>query len=249
MCTQLDISRQQARIALKYLTDIGIIEEPTGNQRGTNYTLCKSSSYADLEPTRNQRGTNGTIPDTHKEPTRNQQPISVSDSYADLEPTRNQRPSLSSLDIISSLEDNIYNNSKKDRVVGEEKKPKATKPQITFIPEDDYRECFELWLQYKKERRESYKSDRSVQMCYNKLKKLSNNSPEIAMQIIEQSIANNWAGLFELKTNRYGTGNTNSNTATSTYEERMLAAARVAASITEADFIDDFLVSDSSANM
>lgn len=60
-------------------------------------------------------------------------------------------------------------------------------------------ESFETWMTYKSERKESYKSNLSRKTFYNSLLKLSNNNPEVAKQIIEQSIANNWAGIFELK--------------------------------------------------
>jgi len=55
------------------------------------------------------------------------------------------------------------------------------------------------WLKYKKERKETYKSETSINSFFNKLVKLSNNNPTIAAEIIEQSIANNWAGIFEIK--------------------------------------------------
>jgi hypothetical protein len=66
----------------------------------------------------------------------------------------------------------------------------------------DFLLVFEKWMNYKKDRKESYKSTQSQKMFYNKMLALSNNSPEIAMQIIEQSMANNWAGIFELKQNQ-----------------------------------------------
>lgn len=65
--------------------------------------------------------------------------------------------------------------------------------------EPAFLESFETWMTYKSERKESYKSDLSKKTFYNNLIKLSNNNPETAKLIIEQSIANNWAGIFELK--------------------------------------------------
>lgn len=58
------------------------------------------------------------------------------------------------------------------------------------------------WFAYKKERRESYKSDQSKRAFITKLKNLSGGKVEIARKIIEQSMANNWAGIFELKETR-----------------------------------------------
>jgi hypothetical protein len=62
-----------------------------------------------------------------------------------------------------------------------------------------FTEALEIWLEYKKEKGQSYKSIKSVEVLYKNLIKLSNNNPEQAMLIVEQSIGNNWAGLFELQ--------------------------------------------------
>lgn len=72
--------------------------------------------------------------------------------------------------------------------------------------EPEFEPAFSLWLEYKHQRRESYKSDISLKTCYNKLVRLSGSNPDIAMQIVEQSMANNWAGLFSLKDDN-GNGN------------------------------------------
>ena len=63
----------------------------------------------------------------------------------------------------------------------------------------EYNPAFELWIKYKKERRETYKSDSSIQEAYKHLMTLAGGSPDVAMLIVKQSMANNWAGLFELK--------------------------------------------------
>ena len=87
---------------------------------------------------------------------------------------------------------------------------------IDFIlPE--FQESFNLWIQYKKERRESYKSDKSIKVCYEELVRLSKNKSDIAMKIVRQSMANNWAGLFELKQNK----NNNSETHTASGERKL----------------------------
>lgn len=54
------------------------------------------------------------------------------------------------------------------------------------------------WLEYKKERRSSY-TQRSAESVYKKLFKMSGGDPVVADEIVEQSISNNWQGLFELK--------------------------------------------------
>ena len=62
-----------------------------------------------------------------------------------------------------------------------------------------FRPSFLRWLKYKSERKEKYKTKDSKLAAYKKLVSLSGNNPSIAMQIVEQSLANNWAGLFPLK--------------------------------------------------
>lgn len=77
-------------------------------------------------------------------------------------------------------------------------KEKEKKEKEDFVA-PEFKEAFSMWLEYKRQRRESYKSELSLRKCYNNLLKLSANSPSAAMAIVEQSMANNWAGLFALK--------------------------------------------------
>lgn len=64
--------------------------------------------------------------------------------------------------------------------------------------EEPWRELMSIWLEYKRARKEGYKSELGVKRCLNMLQNLSNNSPQTASVIIDRSIANNWAGLFQL---------------------------------------------------
>lgn len=57
------------------------------------------------------------------------------------------------------------------------------------------------WLEYKRGRKQSYKTEASIRKCYQNLAKLSRNNPAVAQLIVDRSIANNWAGLFELNYN------------------------------------------------
>lgn len=78
-------------------------------------------------------------------------------------------------------------------------------PDIGFVS-DDFKGVFSSWIEYKREKRESYKSKKSLESCYKKLLELSNNNPETARLIVEQSMANNWSGIFELKNGSTGKG-------------------------------------------
>lgn len=84
--------------------------------------------------------------------------------------------------------------SKGEEIKGEEKKDF----DFSFCS-PDYLPVFQDWLSYKRQRKESYKTQQSLEALYRKLHKLSGGEVEIAQMIVEQSQANNWAGLFELK--------------------------------------------------
>ena len=87
---------------------------------------------------------------------------------------------------------------------------KSNKSNDYSYVQEEYREVFIKWLNYKKERKESYKSKESQKECYNKLLTLSGNDPAVAMAIVNQSMANNWAGLFELKQKQSNGNNSSS---------------------------------------
>jgi len=61
------------------------------------------------------------------------------------------------------------------------------------------------WFEYKKERKESYKTEKSKAAFITKLERFSNTDPDIARQIVDNSMANNWAGIFELTNKKNGT--------------------------------------------
>lgn len=78
-------------------------------------------------------------------------------------------------------------------------------PDISFVS-DDFKDVFSSWLEYKREKKESYKSNKALEACYKKLLELSNNNPDIARLIVEQSMASNWSGIFELRNGNNGKG-------------------------------------------
>ena len=101
----------------------------------------------------------------------------------------------------------IYKETTTDVVV-KKKAIRNNSPDLSFVDED-FKDLFMEWLEYKRDRKENYKSEKSLKMCYNRLLKLSGNDCNQARLVVEQSIASNYAGLFELK--NYGTKTTYSN--------------------------------------
>lgn len=116
------------------------------------------------------------------------------------EPNRNQTETKSE-PIILNVNDNVNDNVLKENTAKAVQK-KAF--DLSFV-DPSYQGVFSDWLAYKKARKESYKTQKSVEACYAKLVKLSGGDFIRAGEIVSQSMANNWAGLFELKQeNGYG---------------------------------------------
>ena len=92
------------------------------------------------------------------------------------------------------------------------RKIKNKKPEEILIQNLDisqeFKELFLDWLEYKRERRESYKTEKSVKLAYEKLKRFSKDDPEVAKKIIEHSMSNNYAGFFEPDKINNGINNT-----------------------------------------
>jgi len=72
---------------------------------------------------------------------------------------------------------------------------------IKDIYDSEFISIVETWLKYKKERKETYKSKIGVSLFCKELKKVSEGDNVKALKVIEKSMANNWAGIFELKGN------------------------------------------------
>lgn len=76
----------------------------------------------------------------------------------------------------------------------------TTEAPATFITMES---VITKWLEYKREKRQSYKP-RGLESFKKKLIKMSGGDPLIADEIVEQSMANNYQGIFPLKSNSYG---------------------------------------------
>ena len=79
-------------------------------------------------------------------------------------------------------------------------KTKKEQPKILYTGKHEYLKAqIERWLEYKQSRKEMYKSPQSVLVCVKRLHELCGGDVSLAEKIIDQSIGNNWAGLFALK--------------------------------------------------
>jgi hypothetical protein len=94
---------------------------------------------------------------------------------------------------------------KKEKEKNCAKKEKEFK--LDFIDEK-FKTLFLYWLEYRKQIKKPFKSQMGIEICYKKLLELSNNNILTAEQIVNQSIANEYQGLFPLKETKNGQTNT-----------------------------------------
>lgn len=94
---------------------------------------------------------------------------------------------------ISKTYQSDMENENKDENINKDK----IKNEITFpFDSEKFKFTWSKWLQYRKEINHPYKSPLSQQAA---LKTLSKHSEQTAIEMIEQSIANSWQGIFEIK--------------------------------------------------
>jgi len=86
----------------------------------------------------------------------------------------------------------------------------------------EFESAWNDWKEYKQSQHKfKFKSKKSEQTALNQLSELSKNSSDIAIKIINQSIANGWKGFFELKNLNNG------NNKKQTGVEQLLAKAKL----------------------
>jgi len=104
------------------------------------------------------------------------------------------------INVAQTLPENQVTGIGKGISIGKERGVGETKKEIdySFVP-DEWQSIFKRWIDYKKSRRENYRTQETIKACYRNLLELSNNNLIQAGKIIDQSMGNNWAGLFPLK--------------------------------------------------
>lgn len=67
------------------------------------------------------------------------------------------------------------------------------------IQDPELTEKWKMWVDFRKKLKKPYKTKEGEAAAYSKLIKLAEDSIDVAMQILDQSMANEWLGLFSLK--------------------------------------------------
>jgi hypothetical protein len=75
---------------------------------------------------------------------------------------------------------------------------------ISYLPDSNWMDIVIEWLDYKKQKRQTYKSEKSIKAFCLELVRLSNGELDVAKNIINNSIARNYAGIFTIKNNQNG---------------------------------------------
>lgn len=99
------------------------------------------------------------------------------------------------------VDNNVYDNDNvnDNDIIKRNIKEKDSKKTYVESLESPWKELTACWLSYKSARKESYKNAAGIKAFLAHLKNLSRNDPAVANEIINQSIANNYQGIFELK--------------------------------------------------
>lgn len=98
----------------------------------------------------------------------------------------------------ASLE-NALNNIEHNNIKHNNKEKSKKKDYLDSIPDGDMKDVFTEWLEYKRQTGKAYKTEIGYKRAYSRLCKLSDNNDDIAREIIDQSISNNYDGLFPIK--------------------------------------------------
>ena len=90
---------------------------------------------------------------------------------------------------------------------------------LDYLPDKQWKDLVQYWLEYKKEKKQSYKTEKSIKIFCKHLIELSQGDYDIAAAIIQNSVANNYSGIFQLKNNAKLTAKTESNELNQTIEK------------------------------
>lgn len=112
-----------------------------------------------------------------------------------------------------TIQDNtIKENNNKTRTKNTSDKVESFIPLIVseLNLKEGFNEIIKDWLKYKRDIKEGYKSEMTLKAFVKKLAELSDNKPELARKLIEQSFERNWKTVYKLQDNSF-----KSNTVTS----------------------------------
>ena len=101
-------------------------------------------------------------------------------------------------DSLTKQEDNnTYDKEERDKSLSKKDERYDANADFSYV-DDPYAAIWQEWLDYKKEIKKQYKTQRGAKSQYNTLIKYANNNPILANAIVKISIEHSWDGLFAL---------------------------------------------------
>ena len=106
-------------------------------------------------------------------------------------------PTQHNIDIIHSRDDRNGNKERKDKSFPKKRAAYNANADLSYV-DAPYAAIWQEWLDYKKEIKKQYKTQRGAESQYKVLIKYANNNPILANAIVKISIEHSWDGLFPL---------------------------------------------------
>ena len=105
-------------------------------------------------------------------------------------------PTQYNIDTLHSRDD-MKDKEERDKSLSKKDKRYDANADLSYV-DAPYADIWQEWLDYKKEIKKQYKTQRGAKSQYNTLIKYANNNPILANAIVKISIEHSWDGLFAL---------------------------------------------------
>ena len=105
----------------------------------------------------------------------------------------------------NNMDNNIDNNTSSKKTKSTSEKLEEKLPEIikNLNLDEEYVDLTKSWIKYKRDLKEGYKSEFSLIAFVKRLAEFSNNQPEVARKVIEQSFERNWKTVYKLQENSF----------------------------------------------
>ena len=129
--------------------------------------------------------------------TQNEEEASDATKNSDTEKIRHgEIPTQYNIDTLHSRDD-MKDKEERDKSLSKKDKRYDANADLSYV-DAPYAAIWQEWLDYKKEIKKQYKTQRGAKSQYNTLIKYANNNPILANAIVKISIEHSWDGLFAL---------------------------------------------------
>ena len=129
--------------------------------------------------------------------TQNEEESSDGTKNSDTEKIRHgEIPTQYNIDTLHSRDDR-KDKEERDKSLSKKDERYDANADLSYV-DAPYAEIWQEWLDYKKEIKKQYKTQRGAKSQYNTLIKYANNNPILANAIVKISIEHSWDGLFAL---------------------------------------------------